>query len=231
MSGWPAEEASWSRIRADLDDAGFSVVRSVLDPRQCAALVAGYDRDRFRSTVTMARHSFGSGEYRYYDHPLPRIVETLRSDLYGRLVPAANAWADALGRARFPPTHAEFLDACHSAGQTRPTPLILKYGPGDYNCLHQDIYGGHVFPLQAAILLSDPAEFEGGEFVLTEQRPRRQSRVNVVPLAQGDAVIFAVRERPAQGARGFYRVQHRHGVSTLRRGVRFCLGLILHDAS
>jgi uncharacterized protein len=232
MSGWPAAEAEWARIRTELDEIGFSVVPSVLDAGECARLVVGYLSDRFRSTIPMARHGFGRGEYKYYDRPLPETVQKLRSELYERLAPVANGWTEALGREpAFPPAHADFLAACHSAGQTRPTPLILKYGPGDYNCLHQDIYGSHVFPLQAAVLLSDPAAFDGGEFVFTEQRPRRQSRASVVPLAQGDAVIFTVRERPARGSRGFYRVQHRHGVSTLRSGERYCLGLVLHDAA
>lgn len=232
MTGWPTAESDWTRIRNELDDLAFCVVPSVLDDPDCDRLIAGYDNDSFRSTIAMARHGFGRGEYRYYASPLPDVIQKLRSTLYERLVSVANEWAQAIGREpAFPPRHTDFLARCHSAGQARPTPLILKYGPGDYNCLHQDVYGSHIFPLQAAVLLTDPAEFTGGEFVFTEQRPRRQSRVSVVPLSRGDAVIFTVRERPARGSRGFYRVQHRHGVNTVRSGNRFCLGLILHDAT
>jgi hypothetical protein len=216
----------------ELDERGFAVLPNVTPPEQCEQLAIAYDDDLFRSTIAMARHGFGRGEYKYFRYPLPGVVEQLRSALYPQLVPIANAWAEALGSAvRYPPTLPEFLDQCHRAMQTRPTPLMLRYGPGDYNCLHQDLYGETHFPLQAAILLSDPNSFSGGEFILTEQRPRRQSRVSVVPLDQGDAVIFAVRDRPVRGSRGFYRVQHRHGVSELRSGRRHTLGIIFHDAA
>lgn len=223
----------WNAIEAALDAEGWAVLPSLLTPENCAALVAGYDNDvRFRSTISMARHGFGRGEYRYFAYPLPRHVAALRSGLYPRLVPIANRWHArmAIDR-RFPPTHDAFLDQCHAAGQRRPTPLLLRYGPGDYNCLHQDLYGDHVFPLQVAVLLSQPgAEFSGGELVLTEQRPRMQSRAAVVPLMQGDAVIFAVSQRPVQGSRGSYRVTMRHGVSKISQGRRHTLGIIFHDA-
>jgi hypothetical protein len=186
----------------------------------------------FRSRVIMAKHGFGRGEYRYFDYPLPFDLAALRATLYEALAPLANRWNERLKvDARYPATHRDFLARCQAAGQSRPTPLLLKYGAGDYNCLHRDLYGEHVFPLQMAVQLSAPgADFDGGEFVVTEQRPRMQSRVEVVPLAQGDAVVFAVSERPVSGARGDYRVTHRHGVSRLRRGARFTLGVILHDA-
>jgi uncharacterized protein len=188
---------------------------------------------RFRSTVVMARHGFGRGEYKYFDHPLPDLVGGLRGALYPRLAPIADRWNETMGiGVRFPPDHAAFLDRCHAAGQTRPTPLLLRYGPGDYNFLHQDLYGEHVFPLQVAILLSEPGEeFEGGEFVLTEQRPRMQSRPSVVPLRRGDAVVFAVNQRPVQGSRGFYRTVLRHGVGRIRAGRRHTVGIIFHDAA
>jgi hypothetical protein len=197
------------------------------------ALIAGYGDDAlFRSTVVMARHGYGRGEYRYFAYPLPPLVGGLREALYGRLLPVANAWRAALGQGEpFPDKYADFLKGCHAAGQKRPTPLMLRYEPGDYNCLHQDLYGDWVFPLQAAFLLTDTQDFEGGEFVLTEQRPRMQSRVQVVPLKAGEAVIFAVNHRPAQGTRGTYRVAMRHGVSELRRGSRHVLGIIMHDAA
>jgi uncharacterized protein len=179
----------------------------------------------------MARHGFGRGEYRYFDYPLPDVVQSLREALYERLLPVANDWRIKLGAEPFPEAYGDFLEACRAAGQTRPTPLLLRYGPGDYNCLHQDLYGDWVFPLQAAFLLSDPVTFNGGEFVLTEQRPRMQSRVQVVPLLAGEAVIFAVNYRPVRGARGTYRVSMRHGVSRLRSGNRHTLGIILHDAA
>jgi hypothetical protein len=190
------------------------------------------DARHFRSRVVMQRHGFGQGEYQYFSYPLPDIVAQLRATLYPRLVGVANAWNEAMGiDVRYPPKHADFLARCHEAGQQRPTPLLLQYGPGDYNCLHQDLYGEHVFPIQVAVLLSRPGEdFTGGEFVLTEQRPRMQSRPEVVPLRQGDAVVFAVHHRPVQGSRGFYRVNMRHGVSTLRSGHRHTLGIIFHDA-
>ena len=188
--------------------------------------------DGFRSHVHMARHGFGRGEYRYFAYPLPPVVEQLRTALYARLAPTANEWHERMGMpARFPAEHGAFLDRCHAAGQRRPTPLLLQYGPGDYNCLHQDLYGDQVFPLQVAILLSRPGEdFTGGEFVLTEQRPRMQSRASVVPLGKGDGVVFAVNSRPQRGTRGDYRVKLRHGVSTLRSGHRHTLGIIFHDA-
>lgn len=231
MIALPNEEG-WEAIGAELDERGHAVVPRLLDPASCEALAAGYDRDRFRSTVVMARHGFGSGEYRYYSYPLPEPIAELRASLYGRLVGIANRWQEAMGSAlRYPPRLSDFLDRCHAAGQSRPTPLILRYGAGDYNCLHQDIYGDSLFPIQVAILLSDTAQFSGGEFILTEQRPRRQSRAHVVPLEQGDAVIFPVQDRPVRGTRGFYRAQHRHGVSELRSGQRHTLGIIFHDAA
>ena len=219
-------------VRGGLDERGFHVVPGLLEPADCDALASGYESDQFRSTVVMARHGFGRGEYKYYRYPLPKTVAALRSALYELLVPIANDWQAALGSAvRYPSRHPDFLAQCRSAGQARPTPLILSYGSGDCNCLHQDVYGATLFPLQVAVLLSSPSYFTGGEFVLTEQRPRRQSRANVVPLHQGDAVIFPVRDRPVRGARGYYRVQHRHGVSEIRSGRRFTLGLIFHDAA
>ena len=221
-------------ITADLDARGWAIVPGLLDPATCAAIAAGYDDPaHFRSQVVMARHGFGRGEYRYYRYPLPDPIAGLRTALYPSLVGVANRWHERLGiPTRFPADHAEFLARCHDAGQARPTPLLLRYGPGDYNCLHQDLYGEHVFPLQVAVLLSRPGEdFTGGEFVLTEQRPRMQSRVEVVPLRQGDAVVFAVNHRPVAGSRGDYRVAMRHGVSTLRSGQRHTLGVIFHDAA
>jgi hypothetical protein len=223
----------WARVEAELDALGCARLEALLAPDECAALAALWDEDRFRSRVVMARHGFGRGEYRYFDHPLPGAVATLRTSLYPRLAPVASRWSEALGSdVRFPPTHAAFLARCHAAGQRRPTPLLLRYEADDYNCLHQDLYGPLVFPLQATILLSAPGrDFTGGEFVLTEQRPRRQSRAEVVPLAHGDAVVFAVHHRPVQGARGAYRVTLRHGVSRLRSGLRYALGIIFHDAA
>lgn len=219
-------------IGGGLGERGYQVVPGLLDDEACASVTASYDSDLFRSTVEMARHGFGRGEYKYYRYPLPPLVAALRSALYDRLVPIANDWQQALGSpVRYPGRHDEFLVQCRSAGQSRPTPLILRYDPGDYNCLHQDVYGETLFPLQVAVLLSDAGDFEGGEFVLTEQRPRRQSRAVVVPLRQGDAVIFPVRDRPVRGTRGFYRVQHRHGVSEIRSGRRHTLGIIFHDAA
>ncbi|PZW41320.1 hypothetical protein C8P66_12127 [Humitalea rosea] len=221
----------WAGIAASLDATGAATTGPVLSPQDCAGLVAGYDQPGlFRSHVVMARHGFGRGEYRYYAAPLPGLVGALRAALYPRLAPIANAWAETLGEAvRFPAEHAAFLDRCHAAGQSKPTPLQLRYGPGDYNCLHQDVYGEHVFPLQVVFLLS--TGFSGGEFVLTEQRPRMQSRAEVVPLAQGEAVIFATRHRPVRGSRGAYRVTLRHGVSRVREGARHTLGIIFHDAA
>lgn len=224
----------WSAASEALDAHGCAIVPNLLSQNQCSATQALWeDEDRFRSRVHMARHGFGQGEYRYFSNPLPDPIATLREQLYPPLAGIANRWAERLGLARrFPASHAAFLEECHAAGQVRPTPLILRYGPGDWNALHQDVYGEHVFPLQVAILLSEPGrDFEGGEFVLTEQRPRMQSRPEVVPLAQGDAVVFPVRERPVKGSRGDYRVQMRHGVSRLRAGQRFTLGIIFHDAT
>jgi hypothetical protein len=223
----------WTGAATPLAEHGFATFEKLLSAAECEALAAlSDDEPRFRSRVVMARHGFGRGEYRYFAYPLPDLVAELRSALYAGAAPIANRWSEALGSAtRFPERHADFLARCHAAGQTRPTPLLLRYGPDDYNCLHQDLYGEHVFPLQVAILLSEPDEdFTGGEFVLTEQRPRMQSRVEVVPLRRGDAVAFAVAERPVQGTRGVYRVQMRHGVSRLRSGARHTLGVIFHDA-
>jgi hypothetical protein len=223
----------WPRIAQDLDTHGCAVVPGLLSAETCAGLAALYtDEARFRSRVVMARHGFGRGEYKYFAHSLPEVVADLRAALYPPLARIANGWNEAMGIAvRYPDGLEAFLARCHRAGQRQPTPLLLKYGEGDYNCLHQDVYGEHVFPLQLTVLLSVPgADFTGGEFVLTEQRPRMQSRVEVVPLAQGDAVIFPVRHRPLRGARGTYRVTMRHGVSRLRRGQRFTAGIIFHDA-
>ena len=230
----PLDTYDWTAAHADLDARGWAMLPRLLDRAACDEVASWYDEpQRFRSKVVMARHGFGRGEYKYFGYPLPDVIGELRAALYTRLAPIANGWEAALGRPRrFPETHAAFLAACHAAGQTRPTPLLLKYGPGDYNCLHQDLYGEQVFPLQAAILLSRPGEdFTGGEFVLTEQRPRMQSRVDVPALGQGQAVIFAVNERPVQGTKGVYRVKMRHGVSRLRSGSRYTMGIILHDAA
>jgi hypothetical protein len=224
----------WEQIAGDLDAHGCARVEGLLAPAECAALVALYaDDERFRSRVVMERHGYGRGEYRYFRYPLPPLVAALREALYPRLAPIANRWHEAMGSAiRFPAQHGDYLARCHAAGQRRPTPLLLRYQAGDYNRLHQDLYGEHVFPLQATVLLSTPGrDFTGGEFVLTEQRPRMQSRAEVVPLAQGEAVVFAVRERPVQGVRGVSRVQLRHGVSRLHAGHRHTLGLIFHDAA
>jgi uncharacterized protein len=223
----------WMRIAADLDAHGCAVTGAVLTPAECRALAASYPSDvLFRSRVIMARHGFGRGEYKYFGDPLPPDVAVLREALYPPLAAIANRWTAALDVARrFPDAHGAFLAECHAAGQVKPTPLLLQYTEGDYNCLHQDVYGEHVFPLQVAFLLSRPGgDFTGGEFVLTEQRPRMQSRAEVVPLGQGCGVIFPVRERPVQGTRGVYRVNMRHGVSRLRGGRRHTLGVIFHDA-
>jgi hypothetical protein len=224
----------WSAIRQSLDAQGWARLPALLSDAECEAVAAFYARiDLFRSHVVMARHGFGKGEYRYFAYPLPELVQHLRAALYPRLQPVANCWYErmAIGM-RFPDNHEAFLERCHAAGQTRPTPLLLRYGPGDYNCLHQDLYGEHVFPLQVAVLLSEPRlEFEGGEFVLTEQRPRMQTRAQVVPLTKGDGVIFAVNHRPQRGTRGDYRVALRHGVSEVRAGRRHTLGIIFHDAA
>jgi hypothetical protein len=223
----------WAQAGRDLDSQGAAVLKGLLSPEECRALAALYPDDGgFRSRVVMGRHGFGRGEYKYFAYPLPDLIRELRPALYARLRDGANRWNEAMGiDIRYPESHDAFLKRCHAAGQTRPTPLLLQYGEGDYNCLHQDLYGEHVFPLQVAILLSEPGrDFTGGEFVLTEQRPRMQSRPEVVPLAQGDAVAFAVHHRPVQGTRGFYRVNLRHGVSRIRSGHRHTLGVIFHDA-
>jgi hypothetical protein len=224
----------WVRVAAELDQQGWAVLPGLLTAAQCFATAALYESDdAFRSRVVMARHGFGRGEYRYFRYPLPPLVARLRAGLYPHLATIANGWQERLGHeSRFPDTHADFLAHCHAAGQMRPTPLLLRYGPGDYNCLHQDLYGEALFPLQVATLLSAPdRDFTGGEFVLTEQRPRMQSRVMVVPLDLGDAVVFAVNQRPVKGTRGDYRVTLRHGVSRLNSGQRHTLGIIFHDAT
>ena len=223
----------WTTAAAGLDRQGWAVLPKLLDASATARLRGLYDQEIFRSHVIMARHGFGRGEYKYFSYPLPEPVAALRPLLYERLAPIANRWAQMKNEeTRYPARHAEFLDRCHQAGQTRPTPLLLKYGAGDYNCLHQDLYGEHVFPLQVAVLLSRPGEdFTGGEFVMTVQRPRMQSRASVVPLTQGDAVAFAVHRRPVQGSRGTYTVNHRHGVSALDSGARYTVGIIFHDAA
>lgn len=222
----------WPRIAADLNARGWAMTGPLLTPATCEVLQTLYDQpERFRSRIVMQRHGFGQGEYQYFADPLPDPLPRLRARLYEGLAPVADDWAARLGRPGFPAQLDELTARCRAAGQTRPTSLMLRYGPGDYNRLHQDLYGDLVFPLQAAILLSDPAEFEGGEFVLVEQKPRSQSQAHVVPLKQGQAVIFAVRERPVAGTRGDYRVQMRHGVSTVHAGKRMTLGLIFHDAS
>ena len=224
----------WRCIANDLNARGAAVTGPLLTAEECSALIALYAHaDAFRSRVIMQRHGFGQGEYQYFAYPLPEIIATLRAALYAPLAGIANEWNTALGvEQRYPLRHEDYVARCHENGQTRPTPLLLRYATGDYNCLHQDIYGEHVFPLQVAILLNEPGEdFTGGEFVLTEQRPRRQSRAEVVPLRRRDAVIFAVRERPVLGARGYYRVNMRHGVSRLLAGERFTCGIIFHDAA
>jgi hypothetical protein len=223
----------WEQVSDDLDALGSAVLHRLLSREECEQLASLYSQDEpFRSRIVMSRHGFGRGEYKYFRYPLPEIVSALRTAIYPRLAPLANRWHELLRiSVHYPQTHAEFLARCHQAGQNKPTPLLLEYGPGDYNCLHQDLYGEHVFPLQLAILLSEPGrDFEGGEFVMTEQRPRMQSRATVVPLRQGDGVLFAVHHRPAQGTRGVYRVTLRHGVSLLHSGRRYTIGIIFHDA-
>ena len=223
-----------SQLAGALDANGWAVLEGMLRPDACADVAALYARDElFRSRVVMARHGFGRGEYQYFAYPLPELVAGLRARLYVDLVPIANRWNEALGvETRYPEDHASFVARCHAAGQVRPTPLLLQYGEGDYNCLHQDLYGEHVFPLQVAILLSEPGrDFTGGELVMTEQRPRMQTRAMVLSLHQGDAVVFAVQHRPVQGTRGFYRVNLRHGVSRVRSGRRHTVGIIFHDAA
>jgi uncharacterized protein len=223
----------WARISADLDANGVANAGQVLDTNACRALAARYtDATLFRSRIVMARHGFGSGEYQYLSYPLPSVIDGLRAAFYPHLAAVANRWSQLLGTDGYPPTLDAMLARCHAAGQTKPTPLMLSYTEGDYNCLHQDLYGAHVFPLQVVVLLSEPGhDFDGGEFIVVEQRPRMQSRAEVVALRQGEAAIFATRERPKQGSKGVYRVQLRHGVSRVRRGTRQTLGLIFHDAT
>jgi len=224
----------WGRISAELDAQGSAVLEGLVSPDECDELAALYPNDAlFRSRVVMARHGFGRGEYKYFSYPLPELIARLRTALYPPLAEVANRWNTAMGiDVRFPDQHAKFIKRCHAAGQRRPTPLLLQYGADDYNCLHQDLYGEHVFPLQLTILLSQPGrDFTGGEFVMAEQRPRMQSRAVVVALDKGDAVLFAVRHRPVQGARGIYRVNLRHGVSRVRSGHRHTAGIIFHDAT
>jgi uncharacterized protein len=223
----------WTGVASELDAHGCATVGPLLSPRECRAIAGLYGSDEpFRSRVVMARHGFGRGEYQYFAYPLPSMIAKLRATLYPDLARIANRWNARMNIAeQYPATHDEFLQRCHEAGQAKPTPLLLQYGPGDYNCLHQDLYGEHVFPLQIAVLLSEPGtDFIGGEFVLTEQRPRMQSRADVVPLRQGEGVVFPVHHRPVQGTRGTYRVNMRHGVSRLRSGQRHTLGIIFHDA-
>jgi len=222
----------WDRLAARLDRRGWAVLEGLLGADECAAVARGYDDETlFRSRVVMRRHAFGEGEYRYYAYPLPGLVARLRTALYEPLAPVASAWAARLERPAFPDTHERYLRACRDAGQVRPTPLLLSYGPGGYNRLHQDLYGELYFPLQVTVLLDAPGrDFEGGELVVTEQKPRSQSRVDVIPLARGDGVVFAVNERPVEGTRGDYRVKMRHGVSEIRAGRRRALGIIFHDA-
>jgi uncharacterized protein len=223
----------WQRIADELDSGGVTLVEGLLRSRECERVRGLYDSEHlFRRRVVMEQHGYGRGEYQYFSYPLPDIVAALRVSTYGPLAVIANSWSESLGsEIRYPASHGEFIQRCHKAGQTRPTPLLLRYRAGDYNCLHQDLYGEQVFPLQLVIMLAQPdRDFRGGEFILTEQRPRMQSRARVVPLQQGDAVIFAVNQRPAKGKRGFHRVHHRHGVSTVHTGLRHTLGIIYHDA-
>jgi hypothetical protein len=228
------DAVAWPQVEAELDAHGAACLPWLITPDECRTLAGLFgDDDAFRSRVVMARHGFGQGEYRYFRHPLPPLIAALRRTVYPRLVPLANRWQEAMGLpARFPCTHEAFVRRCHAAGQTRPTPLLLRYDAGDYNCLHQDVYGEQVFPLQLVLLLSQPGrDFDGGEFVMTEQRPRMQTRPMVLPLQRGDAAIIAVRQRPVRGARGFYRANLRHGVSRVRSGQRFTAGVIFHDAA
>jgi len=226
-------EQDWAGAAAGLNAQGWALLPNLIDASAAARLRGLYEKEIFRSHVIMARHGFGRGEYKYFSYPLPDPIARLRPALYAHLAPIANGWAEMRDEEiRYPERHQDFLDRCHQAGQLRPTPLLLKYGPGDYNCLHQDLYGEHVFPLQVAILLSQPGEdFRGGEFVMTEQRPRMQSRASVVPLTLGDGVVFAVHKRPVKGGRGVYTVNHRHGVSALTAGARYTTGIIFHDAA
>ena len=223
----------WEQVTKDLDAEGHAISKRILSPDECDQIRGFYQKEGlFRSQVVMERHGFGRGEYKYFSYPLPDLIKALRTSVYPQLVPLANRWNEAMGiNVRYPATHAEYIERCHRAGQDKPTPLLLKYETDDYNCLHQDLYGEHVFPLQLAILLSEPeVDFTGGEFVMTEQRPRMQSRPIVVPLQKGDGVVFAVRHRPVQGRKSVYRVNLRHGVSRLRSGNRYTLGIIFHDA-
>ena len=227
------EQIDWPRVASDLDEQGAAVLPRILSGEECRSIASLYPRDDvFRSRVVMARHGFGRGEYKYFRYPLPEPIAALRTAVYPGLAAIANRWNEAMGiEVRFPERHADFLKRCHAAGQNKATPLLLQYEAGDYNCLHQDVYGEHVFPLQLAILLARPErDFQGGEFVMTEQRPRMQTRPMVVPLRQGDGVVFAVRQRPVAGTRGAYRVNMRHGVSRIREGRRHTLGIIFHDA-
>ncbi len=229
-----ANAVDWTRVSQDLDSQGNALVENLFSPEECRAIASFYREDKvFRSHVIMGRHGFGRGEYKYFSYPLPDLLADLRTAVYPHLVPVANRWNQAMRiDVQFPERHAEFIARCHKAGQCRPTPLLLQYGVDDYNCLHQDVYGEHVFPLQLAILLSEPgADFTGGEFIMTEQRPRMQTRPMLVPLRQGDGVIFAVRHRPVAGTRGTYRGNLRHGVSRIRSGHRHTLGIIFHDAT
>jgi hypothetical protein len=227
------ELLNWAQIANELNEQGSALLKRVLTPEDCVSLSSLYPNEAgFRSRVVMGRHGFGRGEYKYFNYPLPGTVQEVRTALYRELAPIANFWNKSMGiEVLYPKEHGEFIQRCHDAGQSRPTPLLLQYGPGDFNCLHQDLYGEHVFPIQVAFLLSEPGrDFEGGEFLLTEQRPRMQSRAEVIPLHQGDAVAFAVHQRPFQGTRGIYRVNLRHGVSRVRSGHRHSLGVIFHDA-
>lgn len=234
MSAREVSTVDWAAVGVDLDEQGSALIPGLLTPDRCAAMAALYaEQAPFRSRVVMERHGFGRGEYKYFDYPLPGLVAGLRETVYAQLAPIANRWNQAMGLdVSYPPQHAEFIARCQAAGQSRPTPLLLQYGPEDYNCLHQDLYGEQVFPLQLVVLLSEPGrDFTGGEFVMTEQRPRMQSRPMVLPLRQGDAAVIAVHQRPVQGTRGVYRVNLRHGVSRVRSGRRHTLGIIFHDAA
>jgi uncharacterized protein len=227
-------DIDWTRVSSDLDAQGSAVIENLISPAECNGLAALYQaEERFRSRVVMEKHGFGRGEYKYFSYPLPDVIARLRTTIYPHLAPIANRWNAALDvETRFPEKHTQFIERCHAAGQRRPTPLLLQYRAGDYNCLHQDLYGEHVFPLQLTILLSEPGrDFTGGEFVMTEQRPRMQSRAQVVPLRQGHAVVFAVHHRPVRGKRGVYRVNLRHGVSRVHSGQRHTAGIIFHDAT
>jgi len=228
------EDISWEQVSQDLDAEGNAIINAILSAEECDAIRALYqEKQNFRSHIVMERHGFGRGEYRYFSYPLPDLIASLRTSVYPHLVPIANRWNEEMRiDVRYPATHADFIQRCHQAGQDKPTPLLLKYETGDYNCLHQDLYGEHVFPLQIAVLLSEPQrDFTGGEFVMTEQRPRMQSRPIVIPLRKGDGVVFAVNHRPVQGKKSVYRVNLRHGVSRLHSGSRHTLGIIFHDAS